>query len=72
MDCDGELARSPLPRWRTKSPGGYEGLCSEFFRCPGCGKLYWHGTHWESIKDRLGRAAELARGGPMSSEGPTG
>ncbi len=72
MDCDGELAPVALAEVAHEVPRRAKGVCSEFFRCRGCGKLYWHGTSWERIKDRLGRAAELARGGPISSEGPTG
>lgn len=32
---------------------------AEFSRCPGCGKIFWRGTHWEAMKklaaDVLGR-----------------
>jgi hypothetical protein len=27
----------------------------QFSLCPGCGKIFWKGTHWESIKRRLAR-----------------
>jgi hypothetical protein len=27
----------------------------EFYRCTGCGKLYWHGKHWQSIAERVVR-----------------
>ena len=25
----------------------------EMWVCEGCGKLYWHGSHWERIEERL-------------------
>ncbi|MGQ9502815.1 MAG: Mut7-C RNAse domain-containing protein [Anaerolineae bacterium] len=25
-----------------------------FRRCPGCGRIYWPGSHWEHIRHRLG------------------
>ena len=25
----------------------------EYFLCRQCGKLFWHGTHWERIRARL-------------------
>lgn len=25
----------------------------EIWKCEGCGKLYWHGSHWERIAERL-------------------
>lgn len=28
---------------------------SRFMRCPSCGKIYWRGTHWHNMRDRLGR-----------------
>jgi uncharacterized protein with PIN domain len=28
---------------------------SEFYRCPGCGRRYWDGTHWKSIVERAER-----------------
>lgn len=65
MDCDGELAVVPLAEVQHEVPAKVRDLCPQFFRCQGCGKLYWHGTHWESIKGRLQRAVELARQGPM-------
>jgi uncharacterized protein len=26
---------------------------SHFQRCPGCGRIYWPGSHWEAIQARL-------------------
>jgi uncharacterized protein with PIN domain len=28
----------------------------EFWRCPYCGKIYWHGAHWGRIRAMLGEA----------------
>ena len=25
-----------------------------FKRCPGCGRIYWRGTHWQNMQTRLG------------------
>ena len=27
----------------------------EKWRCTGCGKLYWHGSHWRNIEEALDR-----------------
>jgi uncharacterized protein len=27
----------------------------EFFLCGGCGRVFWHGSHWERISGRLER-----------------
>ena len=26
---------------------------SDFWRCPGCGKVYWQGAHWKRIEETL-------------------
>ena len=26
---------------------------AEYFRCQGCGQLFWHGTHWKDIQEKL-------------------
>ena len=31
-----------------------------FWLCIGCGKIYWAGTHWRSIRNRLNRVRQLA------------
>jgi uncharacterized protein len=27
----------------------------EFFLCKGCGRVFWHGSHWDRIVGRLER-----------------
>jgi len=27
----------------------------DFSRCPGCGRIFWKGTHWNRIRERLRR-----------------
>ncbi|MGD2174359.1 MAG: Mut7-C RNAse domain-containing protein [Candidatus Brocadiaceae bacterium] len=63
MECDGELQEVPLEQVRGQVPPKVQAVCSRFFRCSGCGKTYWRGTHWESIQRKLSRAVELAGGG---------
>ncbi len=26
---------------------------SAFAQCPGCGRIYWHGTHWQRMRQEL-------------------
>ncbi len=37
----------------------------EFFRCPGCARIYWRGGHFEALRRLLARAIEEAR--PMNT-----
>ena len=39
----------------------------QFTRCPGCGRFYWRGTHWQRVSARL---ASLGRPKPLSSGSP--
>ena len=69
MDCGGELAEVPLTEVATEIPEKVKETCAHFYRCAGCGKVYWHGTHWNSIQTRLRRAQKLA-GAEAKSDGP--
>ncbi|MFQ6086405.1 MAG: Mut7-C RNAse domain-containing protein, partial [Candidatus Bathyarchaeia archaeon] len=30
-----------------------------FWECPGCGKVYWRGSHWRRIGKTLSQAKEI-------------
>ncbi len=60
MDCNGELRQVPLEEVADRVPKKVRLLCKAFFVCERCGKLLWHGTHWSSIRRRLGRAQRMA------------
>ena len=32
----------------------------EFWRCGGCGKVYWRGSHWKRIVEKVAEASRLA------------
>jgi uncharacterized protein with PIN domain len=31
-----------------------------FWRCPGCARVYWHGSHWRRLQHQLGGDAAEA------------
>jgi len=55
MECNGELDVAPPGAVAGRVPPGVIRDHDEFFRCLGCGRVFWHGSHWERIGDRLGR-----------------
>jgi hypothetical protein len=59
MSCNVALARVSRISVLDLLPPAVAETCTEFSRCPGCGKVFWRGTHWESMKhmaaDVLGR-----------------
>jgi uncharacterized protein with PIN domain len=57
MSCGGELRVVNKESLREKIPPKTYCWLNEFFICQRCGKLFWHGTHWEKIKARLAKVA---------------
>jgi uncharacterized protein with PIN domain len=55
MRCNGDLEEITREAAGHRVPPKVAGRQEEFFRCRGCGRLLWYGTHWERIGDRLGR-----------------
>jgi len=61
MACGGELKSLPKESVEGEAPPRVYRAYDEFFRCDRCGKLFWHGSHWEKIVATLERAREAAR-----------
>jgi len=53
MACGGELAEVPKHTVISEAPPLAYRRCEKFWRCGRCGKLLWHGTHWQRITERL-------------------
>lgn len=53
MLCGGRLDGVALEEVAEHVPGKVQAACESYFRCGGCGKVYWRGTHWEDIRRRL-------------------
>ncbi len=53
MSCGGQLRRVDKEAMRERIPPRTYRWLSEFFACSRCGKLFWHGSHWERIAKAL-------------------
>ena len=53
MACGGELKGVPKHKVIDEAPPLAYRNCERFWRCTRCGKLLWHGTHWQKITHRL-------------------
>jgi uncharacterized protein with PIN domain len=53
MTCGGELRRGDKEALRDRIPPKTYLWRDEYFLCNRCGKLFWHGTHWERIQREL-------------------
>ena len=57
MACGGRLCGVPKESVRDRAPPKAYAWCDRFFVCDGCGRLLWHGTHWQRISEQLNRIA---------------
>lgn len=51
--CNGVLRDADAQEVRGKVPEGVLRRQQRFWRCAGCGKYYWQGTHWEGMQPRI-------------------
>jgi uncharacterized protein with PIN domain len=56
MECNGELRIVPPGAVAGRVPRGVIQDHDVFFLCEGCGRVFWHGSHWDRIAGRLSRA----------------
>lgn len=50
MTCNAPLARVSRVSVLDALPPAVAETCTEFSRCTGCGKVFWRGSHWDSMK----------------------
>lgn len=55
MECNGELEVVPPGAVSRRVPPGVIQHHEEFFLCRGCGRVFWHGSHWDRIGGLLER-----------------
>ncbi len=48
-ECNGELVEIGAEEVRNHVPESIAQRYESFWRCTGCGKVYWEGSHWRSI-----------------------
>jgi len=51
--CNGDLANLPKEQAKAEVPEGAWTSNEKFWKCTKCGKVYWKGTHWRGIMERL-------------------
>ncbi len=55
MECNGELEAVPSGAVLNLVPPKVAEARESFFRCEGCGRVFWYGSHWARIGARLDR-----------------
>ena len=49
--CNGDIGPIDSKEGKREAPERVREWCEEYFRCSECGKLYWKGTHYESLAE---------------------
>lgn len=57
MSCGGELAELAKQQATGRVPPRSLDYHNRFWECAGCKQVFWHGTHWQQIIQRLQEAA---------------
>lgn len=53
LDCNVPLESCPVEETRGHIPPRIQNFYREFFRCPSCRKIFWKGSHFDSMKSWL-------------------
>jgi len=57
--CNSPIERVPKEEVRDLVPPRSWATHTEFWRCTGCGQVYWMGSHWRRINETLEKARKL-------------
>ena len=61
LECNGELVPVRKEDYADMIPPHVYETQTQFSRCSCCGRLYWPGTHYESMRRRLALAREASQ-----------
>ena len=54
LECNTALEPRTRDEARDHVPAYVHRTQEAFLGCPGCGRFYWQGTHWQRMRDELG------------------
>ena len=66
--CNHELVPLPREEARSRVPAYVWETQRRFRLCPGCGRVYWAGTHWKRMQGRLASILGRETEGPFDSQ----
>ncbi len=55
LECNAELTGQTKEGVKDRVPPYVFGTQDQYMECPTCRRIYWRGTHWEAMIDRLQR-----------------
>jgi uncharacterized protein with PIN domain len=60
MSCGGNLVEVPKATVCNRVPPRTFAWLDQFWECNRCQRIFWHGTHWQRIREQLRQAAASA------------
>jgi uncharacterized protein with PIN domain len=57
--CGGRLREAPRDEVAGEVPNSSLEAYDEFWRCEGCDKVYWRGSHWGRIVEKVSEASRI-------------
>ena len=58
MSCNGRLVETTLKEVHNDVPPKVREWCDRFHKCNSCGKVYWKGSHYDKLKEKVDRLVE--------------
>ena len=55
LECNEILVGRSKEEVKDRVPPYVYGTQEQYMECPGCHRIYWRGTHWEAMTERLER-----------------
>nr|WP_240905897.1 Mut7-C RNAse domain-containing protein [Thiorhodococcus mannitoliphagus] len=55
LECNALLAGIDVAEAEREIPEGVRQCASAYWRCSGCQRIYWKGSHWEAMRRRIAR-----------------
>jgi uncharacterized protein with PIN domain len=62
--CNGHLVKVEPSVIRDRLPPAVQRAHSDYWRCDGCDRVYWKGSHWSAMRDRIARLCPDPRDDP--------
>jgi uncharacterized protein with PIN domain len=54
MECNGLLEEREKEEIRERIPPYVYKIQDKYMECPACRRIYWKGTHWQAMMDKIG------------------
>lgn len=69
LECNVPLEEAPAGSIGPEVPARVRERCDRYVRCPSCGRIYWEGSHWEAMREQVGRIEARLSGEGLLEEG---